>query len=1248
MKCITPNNDFQPGNIPQEHSEYDELLRPTSDLDEYAVKGDIEKISDIISKREFNLFDLMKACQIASNHNNIECCKLLLNQTLALSVVEHEDNDIKIIIENVVYLGTIDAFDDIFDADEYDHKNALMYAIKSDNEKALNLLLDYGANINLSNKFGETPLMIACRNDSYKMAKILIEKGADVNAYNINNETPLMLSILSSSPDITRLLLDTKVDINAQNKDGLTALMLSSKFGYYSIRLLIEKGTDINIRDKNGMTALMLAIEEKQTDSIQQILSYNSNLDLKNNLGKAAWQLINIERLLRFDAESDTDEPTDKEYETYKYDKLIIQKSLFFAVKKRDLETVKLILSQTGYVNICDNEQKTILMLAAESGNVAITEFLLANGADWKIEAYGKNALMFAAKKHNKILVDLLIHKTGYQNDSYYSQKTAIKVAGWNEHNSFALKIIQLGMMHAASAGNLKTMNLLIENGAFWDDCNEEGTTPLMMASAANHVEVIDLLLERQNPANIDRTNIHGKTALMMAVINKRHLAIKRLLDKGAKAFISDNDGNTALIYAARNGDINTIKLLHAYNSNWNAYEQNNTGHTVFMYAVLSEHEETINYLLEQETNIYAENCLGKDSFVIAAEKNKIKAIKLIAHKFKESFEHAFEAAYKKQNIEILKFLISELDNEDEVSSLLEELIPISVINGYELNLEWLSSEPLLAQYPKLRDQLDFDNNEFLLLAAMKGKIHTVAKLLKKPIEIDTENIDKKTPLLLAAENGHTAIVRFLLAKGSDINKVDNKGNNALLLATKNGHLSTFRYLVKKVGDKNTQNNDGKNITTLANENGHTEILANILDENITIDSYQELLTVATKNNKENNIELILSKISDKDFFGKLSEAALISASQYRRKEIVSYLLKRVISIEAKTPFGWTSLMVAVSKNEYSIVYLLLSEGANIHAANMQSEDSLFIASMYGNNRIIELLLRYGANIDCIDQFGKTPLMIAAMRGHYETVELLLQHGVDINATDNDNRTALILAIENNNFSILKLLLDYDACIDSCSTLSITPLMKAIQNENNEIAELLIVSNTNLNKLNHEGLSALSIAVRKNNLRITELLLEHGADLPEARQDLISLLQTAPWWTENHLAVITDNLPNNVNMETLGWASTLSFAAMCGNLELFKLLIETGCTDDINSALQAAVLAHRNNIVEYILEHGGNPTAENNKGQKILHFACNNGNIEAVKIISNWIFTQQSLLPDIEEIHSSEENLNTLRETNEG
>ena len=67
-------------------------------------------------------------------------------------------------------------------------------AVDNGNPEAVQFLLDRGADPNLQNKKGQTPLHYAAYNNNPKIAKYLIDHGADINARDKSGQTPIQLT----------------------------------------------------------------------------------------------------------------------------------------------------------------------------------------------------------------------------------------------------------------------------------------------------------------------------------------------------------------------------------------------------------------------------------------------------------------------------------------------------------------------------------------------------------------------------------------------------------------------------------------------------------------------------------------------------------------------------------------------------------------------------------------------------------------------------------------------------------------------------------------------------------------------------------------------------------------------------------------------------------------------------------------------------------------------------------------------
>ena len=99
-----------------------------------------------------------------------------------------------------------------------------IYTIDSVRTEIFRLFISYGANVNVQNSSGETPLIRAIEKNNFELAKELISKGALIDAKDIRGETTLIKSSCLCQTNFVQFLIDNKADLNVVNTYGETAL----------------------------------------------------------------------------------------------------------------------------------------------------------------------------------------------------------------------------------------------------------------------------------------------------------------------------------------------------------------------------------------------------------------------------------------------------------------------------------------------------------------------------------------------------------------------------------------------------------------------------------------------------------------------------------------------------------------------------------------------------------------------------------------------------------------------------------------------------------------------------------------------------------------------------------------------------------------------------------------------------------------------------------------------------------------
>ena len=113
----------------------------------------------------------------------------------------------------------------------------ILGAFKFGDAAVARALFDLGTPIEFADGNGITMLGRAALNNEVAMAAWLIERGANVNVVDKLGMTPLLWAASSDfgDPAMIELLLKSGARADARNKDGLTALDLARKYGHAEV-----------------------------------------------------------------------------------------------------------------------------------------------------------------------------------------------------------------------------------------------------------------------------------------------------------------------------------------------------------------------------------------------------------------------------------------------------------------------------------------------------------------------------------------------------------------------------------------------------------------------------------------------------------------------------------------------------------------------------------------------------------------------------------------------------------------------------------------------------------------------------------------------------------------------------------------------------------------------------------------------------------------------------------------------------
>jgi ankyrin repeat protein len=155
-------------------------------------------------------------------------------------------------------------------------------------------LIATGANVNAQQPHTrETALHIAATQQKWEVMSDLIAAGADVNLANHEGITPLMEAARKNNTRICDLLLEHGAHHAVQNTKGMTALHIAASLAHEEACLaLVKGGADINVPGKAGKRPLHSAAEGATPEFCMALIRMGADPFAVNNKGQRADQMF--------------------------------------------------------------------------------------------------------------------------------------------------------------------------------------------------------------------------------------------------------------------------------------------------------------------------------------------------------------------------------------------------------------------------------------------------------------------------------------------------------------------------------------------------------------------------------------------------------------------------------------------------------------------------------------------------------------------------------------------------------------------------------------------------------------------------------------------------------------------------------------------------------------------------------------------------------------------------------------------
>ena len=343
-----------------------------------------------------------------------------------------------------------------------------------------------------------------------------------------------------------------RLDLEDKDDDGMTLLHRAVRNNQLSsAQTLIHQGANVRSKANDGRTALHYAALNPNTDtSMMQLLLENEageSINTKDNMGQAP---------------------------------------MHFLARSGFCEGIALLTGYGADINLSDDYGLSPYLWAIIAGQPEATSLLLSLGVGvYDTSVNEKSALWWAANRGHSPIVKLLLSEGSPPG----SDPGAVLVNPTHTSGSVPLNA-------AASCGDLKTVQFLLDHGADPNCRDHEGWSAIHWAVEQGHPGIVYALLNRG--ADINAVSSYGTSPLHCAANGGHTDVVIELLRSGADPLKATCHGWTPLHHAAFMGHDGTARILLGAGGIDSSSLQDNHGWSILHLAALGRHLRTIEVLI--------------------------------------------------------------------------------------------------------------------------------------------------------------------------------------------------------------------------------------------------------------------------------------------------------------------------------------------------------------------------------------------------------------------------------------------------------------------------------------------------------------------------------------------------------------------------------------------------------------------------------------------------------------------------
>lgn len=696
----------------------------------------------------------------------------------------------------------------------------------------------------------------------------------------------LIFSVRHNEISKVKALLEAKASIHCRVPPESNTLLHEA--AYFAdenmVKLLLDAKASPHAKNIYGDTPFMLAAEKNENSALT-LLEAKAGIETQNDSGNTA---------------------------------------LMFACVTGKLKLAKQLLESKAILETKNNSGSTALMLAIGHRKDDFIDYFLQKGAltHWAKhpdgETLNQRFLEYKKEKEKQLALEFVrAISRGDENEvkRLIEQKTPINHL--HKNNTTALHYAAFYKDCPSS-----TVRLLLDAKAFLDPENNEGDTPLLLASIYHETAGLALV---EAKADVNIQNATKNTALMFACENGRKQLAKQLIDRKANLDLKNDLGLSSLMIALGHHeyDIVTHLLQHGAKTDWKHHKDEKLIDQCFI--AYTEYKRNIDSDDRTQAMAAFEKYLSVSLVHAVSNNNEDKVKQLINEKASVQYENQhgesalhYAAYHKNCSPYIAKLLV---DAKADINATnIHGLTPLHFSCSFNEDVG-----TYLVDAKASLDNQDSTGNTALMYAC-KNKYTQIAKnLIVQGARLDLENKDKKIATDFLWKNQDFEMERELIKVSEEY------GQLALLHAISSNRAIEAKRLVEEKVSININLPDENTLIHYAASCPDDNIVKILIDAKASFDKPNKfgttpLLEAAAKNN--NSAFHLLEAKASANSLNNTGNTALMYACEKNNTRLAIQLINAKADLTCKNQKGNSALMIAVShkfKAKEIVQYLLLN-----------------------------------------------------------------------------------------------------------------------------------------------------------------------------------------------------------------------------------------------------------------------------------------------------------------------------------